>query len=163
MPPLMTERIAHLARVAARGFNRALQVRLADMDMSFGQWIFLRLLWVEDGLPQGELGARAQVTGPTAHTALVGLEKLGYVERRKRPGDSRRLYVFLTDRGRALKEVLEPLAIEVNERATEGMSAAEIDGLRKALILLIENLDADEKAAAAEGRHIPPTRRKRRA
>lgn len=159
MPDLRNERVAHLARLAARGFNRALQLRLAEHDISFGQWIFLRLLWEQDGLTQRELSARVQVSDPTGHAALVRLERLGYIERRRLKGDSRRLHVFLTDRGRDLREVLEPLAVEVNERATEGMTAAEIEALRTALIRLIENLDADEKAAAAEGRHVPPTRR----
>lgn len=146
LPDLGNERIAHLTRVAARAFNRSLQMRLADMDMNFGQWIFLRLLWAQDGLSQRELSSRAQVTDPTAHTALVRLEKLGYVDRRRAEGDSRRMYVFLTERGRALRDVLEPLAIEVNETATRGLDPHEIEDLRRYLRILIENLAADQTA-----------------
>jgi len=154
------ERVAHLARLAARGFTRALQTRLAGFDMTFGQWIFLRMLWEEDGLTQRTLSERARLTDPTTHAALVKLEKFGYVVRKRIKHSNRRpQYVFLTEQGRALKDALEPLAIEVNAVATHGLSNAEVEELRRLLIVLIENLAHDETQAAAEGRSVPPTRR----
>lgn len=160
MTDLREERIAHLVRVAARGFTRSLQTRLAGFDMTFGQWIFLRILWEEDGLTQRTLSERAQLTDPTTHAALVKLENFGYVVRKRiKHNDRRPQYVFLTDRGRALKDVLEPLAIEANEVATRGLSKAEVEELRRMLNVLIENLSLDERQAAAEGRSVPPTRK----
>jgi len=49
------DRLAHLVRDAARAFVRALQWRLAEHDVSFGHWTFLRILWEQDGLTQKQL------------------------------------------------------------------------------------------------------------
>ena len=64
VPP--DERMARLVRLAARGFNRALQLRLQTENVTFGQWIFLRILWQEDGLSQRGRSDRAHLTEATA-------------------------------------------------------------------------------------------------
>jgi DNA-binding MarR family transcriptional regulator len=155
---LSDERLARLVRTAARGFNRALSLRLGRHDMTFGQWIFLRILWPEDGLSQRELARRAGVTEPTAHSALRRLEGQGLIERRTLPGNNRRQHVFLTAEGRALRELLEPLAVEANDVALAGLSAEDEAVLRRMLLTIIANLEADEAAAAARGQRVPPTR-----
>ena len=65
------ERLARLIRLAARSFNRSLQLRLTTEGVTFGQWIFLRILWNYDGLSQRELSEKAHLTEPTTHTALI--------------------------------------------------------------------------------------------
>jgi MarR family transcriptional regulator, organic hydroperoxide resistance regulator len=152
------ERIAHLTRLAARSFARALQIRLAEYDITFGQWVFLRILWAEDGLSQRRLSEAANLTEPTTHAALQKLEQLGLIERRNLPGNRRRQHAFLTDAGRALRAHLEPLAIEVNDVALEGISPEDQNVLRSVLMRVIANLAEDERHAVAEGRGVPPTR-----
>lgn len=152
------ERIAHLVRMAARGFSRALQIRLAQHDVTFGQWIYLRLLWKEDGLTQRSLSQRAGLTEPTTHTALQRLEALGYVRRCNLPGNRRRQHAFLTETGWALREKLEPLAVEVNAVATLGLACEDEATLRRILGIILDNLARDEASAQADGRGVPPTR-----
>jgi len=152
------ERIAHLVRLCARGFGRSLQIRLSDHDVSFGQWVFLRILWAEEGLSQRQMAHRAGLTEPTAHSALLRLEKLGYVERRTLPGNKRKQHTFLTGTGWALRDVLEPLAVEVNESALAGLDAATQEHFRGVLVQVLANLARDEAVALADGRSIPPTR-----
>ncbi len=158
MIDLNEERLAHLTRLAARGFTRSLQLRLAGFEITFGQWIFLRILWDEDGLSQRILSERAQLTEPTTHTALGKLEKLGYIERRNLKGNNRRRHVFLTRRGRNAKNILEPLAVQVNDIAMEGLSKKDAKTLRKSLLVVIQNLAANEARAVSEGKSVPPTR-----
>ena len=52
------DRLAHLVKDAARGLGRALQMRLAAFDVSFGHWTFLRILWNGDGITQRALSER---------------------------------------------------------------------------------------------------------
>jgi len=66
--------------------------------------------------------------------------------------------VFLTDAGLALRDRLEPLAVEANDVAVAGLSAAEQETLRDALLRIIANLERDEEEAAARGLKMPPTR-----
>lgn len=153
------DRLAHLIRHASRGLRRSLEFRLAEHEVSFGQWMFLRILWREDGLSQRELSVRAGVMEPTTHTAITRMEALGLVERRRaRPG-GRRLSVFLSERGRELEEALTPLAEEVNSVALKGASEEDVDRLRRTLLLMVGNLAEDEDRALSEGRRIISTRR----
>src|ERR1041384_4999698 len=104
------DRLAHLVKDAARALVRALQIRLAEHAVSFGHWTFLRILWEGDGLTQRELSAQAGVMEPTTFAALKAMERLGYIERRQAPDNRKNVYVFLTPKGRALRDKLVPLA-----------------------------------------------------
>src|SRR5215475_8570058 len=90
------DRLAHLVKDATRALVRALQMRLAEHSVSFGHWTFLRILWEGDGLTQRELSEQAGVMEPTTFSALNEMERLGYVTRRKRGGDRKKVYVLLT-------------------------------------------------------------------
>jgi len=83
------DRLAHLVRDAARGLTRALQLRLAEHDVSFGHWSCLRTLWERDGITQCALSIQAGSMEPTTHAAILRMEELGYLTRRH-PGGSRR-------------------------------------------------------------------------
>lgn len=152
------ERLARLIRLAARGFNRALQIRLSTEGVLFGHWIFLRILWREDGLSQRELSERAHLTEPTTHSTLLKMEELGYVTRQNMKGNKRRQHAFLTPEGWALRDKLEPMAVDANEIATQGLSDAELATVRRALVSIIDNLSKDEQDAAKRGLRVPPTR-----
>lgn len=155
---LFHERLAHLVRQAARGFVRSLQYRLAGQDITFGQWVFLRILWQNDGMTQRELSDAAGLVEPTTHSALQRLERLGLITRRNLPGNRRKLYVFLTPAGKALRTRLEPLAEEVNAVAVHGIHNEDVNTTRRTLLAIIANLAEDEERAISSGLRIPPTR-----
>jgi len=151
------DRIAHLVKDATRALVRALSIRLAGHAVSFGHWTFLRVLWESDGLSQTELSRRAGVMAPTTHSALTAMQRLGYIVRRRMPDSRKKVYVFLTPRGRRLKRTLVPLAEDVNAIAAHGLPATDIATLRRMLLAIIENLARDEAAAGADMR-MPSTR-----
>ena len=152
------DRLAHLVKDAARAMVRGLQMRLAQHEVSFGHWAFLRVLWEKDGLTQKELSDEAGTTTPTTFTAVSAMEKLGYVERRYAPGNRKNTHVYLTQAGRALKNKLVPLAEEVNEISVTGLKATEINAARKVLLAIIENMAKDEAESNDPTRRIPSTR-----
>jgi DNA-binding MarR family transcriptional regulator len=149
------DRLAHLVKDATRALVRALQMRLAGHKVSFGHWTFLRILWEGDGLTQRELSEKAGVMEPTTFTALKAMERLGYIARRQVSGDRKKVYVFLTPRGRALKRDLVPLAEEVNAVAARGVREADIAVTRAVLLAIIENLARQD---AAKDKRMPSTR-----
>src|SRR5204862_5110656 len=116
------DRMAHLVKDATRALVRALQERLAKRGVSFGHWTFLRILWEHDGLTQRELSREAGVMEPTTFAALKSMERLGYIVRRRSPANRRKVPIFLTAEGRALKSALVPLAEEVNQVAVRGVA-----------------------------------------
>jgi DNA-binding MarR family transcriptional regulator len=149
------DRLAHLVKDATRAFVRALQMRLLEHSVSFGHWTFLRVLWVRDGITQRELSDEAGVMEPTTHAAVNAMEKLGYVERRRKAGDRRNVHVHLTPAGKRLKSRLVPLAVEVNDAAVKGVASEDIAAARRVLLAVIENLAVDD---AAGERKLPSTR-----
>lgn len=148
------DRLAHLVKDAARALLRALRLRLAAHGVSLGHWTYLRILWEKDGITQRELSAQAGVMEPTTTSALNAMERLGYVVRRKKRGNKKKVFVFLTPRGRLLKAKLVPFAEQVNEVAIHNIKVADIITTRRMLLAIIENLAEDE--ANSTGR-IPST------
>jgi DNA-binding MarR family transcriptional regulator len=151
------DRLAHLVKDATRALLRALQMRLAAHGVSIGHWTFLRILWEADGITQRELSERAGVMEPTTLSALRAMEKLGFVTRRQMPDSRKKMYVFLTAKGRQLKGKLVPLAEEVNDVAVQGVPAADIAATRRTLLAALENLARDE-AGEANRLRVPSTR-----
>lgn len=127
-------------------FAKALRTRLQTHQITPGQWYFLRALWDEEGLSQRELSRRVGTTEPTTVSALRLLARNGMIERVRNPKDRRTINIFLTDRARAMKAELMPVAIEVNDVATAGLSDEEFTQLRALLQKVRENL-----FAAAQG------------
>ena len=138
------DRLAHLVRDTGRALSKRLQVRLQKHNVPFGHWTFLRILWSSDGLTQKELSDLAGVMEPTTFSAIKAMEALGYVTRTQRPDNRKNMYVHLTPKGKALKKVLVPLAVDVNHVAVHGITAAELATTRKVLLKLLENLALDE-------------------
>jgi DNA-binding MarR family transcriptional regulator len=138
------DRLAHLVRDTARAYTRALQARLAQHQVPFGHWAFLRILWHGDGLTQRELSVRAGVMEPTTFAAMKAMEALGYIERRQSPENKKNMYVYLTPQGRALQKKLVPMAEQTNQVSTQGLTAQQVQATREVLLKLLENLAADE-------------------
>ena len=146
------DRMAHLVKDATRALVRALQVRLARHAVSFGHWTFMRILWERDGLTQRVLSREAGVMEPTTFAALKAMQRRGYIERRRVGGNRRKMHIFLTAKGRALKGQLVPLAEEVNRVALRGLPRADVAATRRSLIAMLENLARDEARGESERR-----------
>lgn len=150
------DRFAHLVRETERAFRRDLQARLAAHAVPFGHWSFLRILWESDGLTQRELSARAGVMEPTTYAALQSMEAQGWITRSQRPDNRKNVYVHLTERGRALKDLLVPLAIASNRLSARGVPAADLATARRVLLAMIANLSEAEAGAADAAPATPP-------
>lgn len=137
------DRLAHVVKDLLRTMQRALQYRMAQHSVTIGQWAFLRILWERDGITQRELSELAGVSEPTTYSALLSMEKRGYLTRKKLPSNMRNMSITLTPKGRALKAVLVPLAEEVNSVVIRGMSSQEISAFRMTMQRMIVNLEQD--------------------
>ena len=127
------DRLAHLVKDATRALVRALQMRLAEHKVSFGHWTFLRILWEGDGLTQRELSEEAGVMEPTTFAALKAMERLGYIARRQRGGRPQEGLCVPHAEGPALKRELVPLAEEVNaDRGARRAQGRHRDDARRA-------------------------------
>ncbi|WP_337187068.1 MarR family transcriptional regulator [Phenylobacterium sp.] len=123
-----------------RAFDRLLNARLARHGLSSGFWGFLRALWQESGVTQARLSQLNNVTAPTAVTTLNAMARAGLVRRERDPADGRKLHIFLTPRGRRLKEDLVPMAQRINEAAAAGISPEDLRTTLRVLDRISANL-----------------------
>lgn len=137
---LEDERFAHIIIALERLFRKSLESHLEPHGVPYGHWVFLRILWKEEGLSQRELADRAGLTTPTTHTAISKMEELGTVVRIVPKGNTTRPLIYLTDLGRALKDILEPLAVSINEVASEGVSAEDLATTKSTMLRMIDSL-----------------------
>jgi len=133
--------LGHLIREANRAYMRALQLRITNHGVSMGQWFFLCALWEEDGLTQRELSQRVGMMEPTTVTALNGMERRGFVERVRNTHDRRKVNIYLTPKGRALRHVLEPYAVELHNGALSGITSGDVSTTLTSLRRMIGNLN----------------------
>ncbi len=136
-----TESTGFLVRAVNRALQRALQERISLRGVTPGQWYFLRVLWEEEGLTQRDLSARVGMTEPTAVVAINGMEKAKLVRRVRSEKDRRKSYVFLTKKGMDLREVMLPLAKEVNDIAISDVPPRDLTVLRRVLKSMIDNFE----------------------
>lgn len=105
-----------------RLLQRYLQMQIEPHGITLGMWYFLRVLWVEDGLTQSELSQKVGTMEPTTLVAIKAMVASGLVERRRNSKDGRKLNIFLTKKGKSLREEWIPKAMQVNAVATRGFS-----------------------------------------
>lgn len=131
----------YLVRDAHRAFQRVLERRIARFGVTRGQWYFLRVLWIEDGLTQRELSARAGMMEPTTVIALKRMERAGLVRRVRSREDARRAHVWLTPRGSQLERRLLPVARQIVQEAEKGVGRRNVAVFREVIARMTMNLD----------------------
>ena len=119
--------LGYQIRTTHRQFQSYLQSKIEPHGVTLGMWYFLRVLWERDGLTQRELSHLVGTMEPTTLVALRSMERAGFIRRQRNTLDRRKINVFLTTEGRALKETLLPLARDVVDDAAAGMTDAERD------------------------------------
>ena len=136
--------IGYLTRITFRSFSRNLERRTLEFGVSAGQWPFLRALWNEEGMTQRELSRRVSMREPTTVTALNGMERDGLIKRVPSKEDRRKVHIFLTAKGRKLRDKLIPCVADVNAIASRDLDPADIATLRRVLLKMSENLAKEE-------------------
>jgi len=138
-PPL--ESAGYLVRDAHRAFQKLLEKRIAAYGITRGQWYFLRVLWIEDGLSQRELSGRVGMMEPTTVIALRSMEKAGLIRRARLSDDKRVTRVWLTAKAKRIRDQMLLIARGINEDACQGVTREELDAFRRAITRMTENLD----------------------
>lgn len=144
--------VGYQIRQASRLLQRGLQQRIEPHGVTLGMWYFLRALWHEDGMTQRELSLVVGTMEPTTLTAIKSMEIGGLVRRVKNKDDRRKINIYLTERGKSLREELMPLAKEVVDISVRGFSDRERATLLEYLKAIQNNLidSIDDKADATK-------------
>jgi MarR family transcriptional regulator, organic hydroperoxide resistance regulator len=142
-PPRLSS--GYLVRDAHRAFQRLLERRIAPYGVTRGQWYFLRVLWITDGLSQRELSARVGMMEPTTVIALRSMEKSGLVRRVRGDDDRRKVRVFLRAKAKRLRNELLTVARVITDEAEAGIAPRDLAAFRRIIAQMTANLDRIER------------------
>ncbi len=143
LPPRLSS--GYLVRDAHRAFQRLLERRIGAYGVARGQWYFLRVLWITDGLSQRELSARVGMMEPTTVIALRSMERAGLVQRVRGEDDRRKVRVFLSAKAKRLRNELIGVARGITNEAEEGIAPRDLAVFRRAIARMTANLDRIER------------------
>ena len=88
----------------SRDLTAAYRPLLADLGLTYPQYLVMLVLWEDDGIGVGEVGDRLCLDSGTLSPLLRRMEGAGLLSRVRSQADERRVTVHLTDAGRALQE-----------------------------------------------------------
>jgi DNA-binding MarR family transcriptional regulator len=131
--PYQITRLAHL-------LNLDLVEKLRREGINLARWRILAVLAMGDGITISEIIERAMMQQSALSRVLMTMEEEEYVRRVARRDDARYVDVFLTERGRALFNVLDPIVRRRQNRLLKDFTPEETDATVKLLRRLIHNL-----------------------
>ena len=129
---------------ASRALTAAYRPRLAQLGLTYTQYVVVLLLLEHGTLPMHELGRRLQLDSATLSPLLKRMEAQALVTRRRTADDERVVEVDLTEAGRALRDDLAPLQHDI-DRAT-GLGHGQRSALRDDLHGLTAHLHTEGAA-----------------
>lgn len=138
LPRHVKDHICFAVYSTALAIGRAYQPLLQDLGLSYPQYMALTALWESDGLTVGALGEILKLETNTLTPLLKRLETQGYIERRRGRDDERKVFLWLTQKGRDI----EGLAPEITRCIVEGtdMDLATLETLVKDLSQLRDRM-----------------------
>jgi len=99
--------------------------RLKAAGVTLSQWFVLKQLWRQEGKSQAELQELLNLERATVNGLIQRMARSELIECKPDPSDRRIQRIFLTERGRALKQITPSLEEEMNARALQGFSEDE--------------------------------------
>src|SRR5262249_46933362 len=113
---------------------------LNQLGLHVGQELLLLQLWQEDGASQSHLAEAMEVDISTITKAVQRMERTGLLKRSPDTVDARISRVYLTERGRALREPVMQVWNTLEGQLVEALTETEQVLLRRLLLHLIANL-----------------------
>ncbi|WP_097301530.1 MarR family winged helix-turn-helix transcriptional regulator [Escherichia coli] len=135
--PKLGDFLCFATYTANLAFGKAYQSYLAELGLTYTQWITLLALAEEDGQAVNQLGEKLFLASSTLTPLLKNLEKKNVVLRLRSTKDERKVRIFLTDSGRKLLKASH-CCLEVFYSL--GLTLEEAQMLQKAIIRLRDNL-----------------------
>lgn len=132
--------IVHLLDTQMKsGLRRAFQSR--GYNITPEQWGVLSRLWIKDGVHQSTLALDTSKDRHTITRILNLLEKKGLVERVPDPDDKRRINIYATSEGKALKTKLPPIVTHFLEKCFKGLDDKDLEEMNRIHRHILKNLN----------------------
>jgi DNA-binding MarR family transcriptional regulator len=123
---------------ASRAVTSAYRPVLAELELTYPQYLVMLAVWERGDVPMKELGEALGLNYGTLSPLLKRLESAGLLRRERETDDERLVTVAATERGRALRARAERVPKAMGRMY--GLSAEEAAGLRDQLRALVDRL-----------------------
>ncbi|MER5464771.1 MarR family transcriptional regulator [Streptomyces sp. NPDC002668] len=123
---------------ASRAVTAAYRPVLAELELTYPQYLVMLAVWERGEVPMKELGAALGLDYGTLSPLLKRLESAGLLRRERQPEDERLVMVAATERGEALRARAEQVPTAMGRRY--GLTADEAGRLRDQLRDLVDRL-----------------------
>nr|WP_042187814.1 MarR family transcriptional regulator [Kibdelosporangium sp. MJ126-NF4]CEL17169.1 Organic hydroperoxide resistance transcriptional regulator [Kibdelosporangium sp. MJ126-NF4]CTQ91602.1 Organic hydroperoxide resistance transcriptional regulator [Kibdelosporangium sp. MJ126-NF4] len=141
---LLDEQACFALYAASRAVTDVYRPLLAELDLTYPQYLVLLVLWERDNQPIKQIGAALHLDYGTVSPLLKRLETRGLVQRRRQAGDERSVVVSLTDEGIALRERAQAIPAAI------GCALGLDNQARLTLITLLRGITESARAASTE-------------
>ncbi|MDE1950141.1 MAG: MarR family transcriptional regulator [Burkholderiales bacterium] len=131
---------------ASLAMTRFYKPLLDPLGLTYPQYLVMLVLWEGDAIGVGQLGERLRLDSGTLTPLLKRLEGAGLVQRRRDPGDERRVSVALSPAGRALKARAQGIPEQI--ACSSGCSLEELAALTARLQSLRDQILESTPGAA---------------
>ncbi len=131
-PGVLINRLAHAMALE-------MERRLKTAGVTLSQWFVLKQLWRQEGRSQVELQELLDLERATVNGLIQRMTRSKLIECKPDPSDRRVQRIFLTERGRALKQITPSFEEEVNARTLQGFSEDEYTFFMRLLTRALHN------------------------
>jgi len=100
---LLDNQVCFALYSASLAMTKLYKPLLAELGLTYPQYLAMLVLWESDGLSVSELGQRLSLDSGTLTPLLKRLEAAGLVSRVRAVEDERRVHIHLSAAGRKLK------------------------------------------------------------
>jgi MarR family transcriptional regulator, organic hydroperoxide resistance regulator len=117
-------------------YGRAYKQGLAELGLTYPQWIAIVVLGEQGEQTVTELGDRMFLESNTLTPMLKKLEAMGYLRRQRNPTDERQVRVSLTEAGRRLRDK----GMRMTLVKPSSLKPDEFERLQKSVVTLRDSL-----------------------
>ena len=132
---------------ASLAMTKAYKPMLAELGLTYPQYLVMLALWQHGSQRVGELGERLGLDSGTLTPLAKRLQTLGLIERKRSDVDERQVEISLTAEGKKLRACAEPIPMCVMQLT--GCQLPQLETLTRELKDLRNQLAAALRAAAA--------------
>ncbi|HZP93408.1 MAG TPA: MarR family transcriptional regulator [Burkholderiales bacterium] len=137
----ITQYLAYLLAQANRQMTAQLERALRDEGVQIEHWRILEVLSDEQGRSMGELAEAVLMNHPALTKTMDRMVSRGLAHRRADPVDSRRVLVYITDRGLDLVSRLRSRVDRHHDAVVAAVGEKKAGQLKKLLSDLIRNTE----------------------
>lgn len=132
--------IGFLIAKARNALKNEFDKELKPYALSYAHRVILIRLSEKEGLTQKELAQDTYFEQSNLTLMLDKLESKGLVKRIAKENDRRAYIITITPEGKKLRDLLVKMGDDVMDKALQGLSGEQKDGLSNMLQLIYENL-----------------------